>query len=245
MQRSGQNRLRSALGNVLSLASDQKIRLTKSGFTVDGEWGRRMPLRDLADGYKSTFYWVTDLWGWAVSHDPNKAMGEEISGIVLIDELEQHLHPIWQRYIIGRLREQFPKVQFIVTTHSPLVALGTADISDAAMVTLALEKGNRVSARNEDPSEFKGMRVDQALTSIFDLPTARSGDTGDQVLRFQELLAKVTLDQEEQKEFDLLRDTVIKNIPDVGEQSDDLQLHRKLIELISGQSEGSDAAGEK
>ena len=46
---------------------------------------------------------------------------KETEGIVLIDEVDLHLHPTWQQRIIGDLKEIFPKVQFIVTTHAPAV----------------------------------------------------------------------------------------------------------------------------
>ena len=48
----------------------------------------------------------------------NPLLGE---GIVLIDEIELHMHPSWQRKILGVLRQTFPNIQFIVTTHSPIV----------------------------------------------------------------------------------------------------------------------------
>ena len=55
----------------------------------------------------------------------NPALGEraaqETSGIVLIDEVDMHLHPAWQQTILADLKKAFPKIQFIVTTHSPQV----------------------------------------------------------------------------------------------------------------------------
>lgn len=228
-----QHNLRSSLRKVLNLGSKQEIKLTSSGFTIDGDWGKEMPLRDLADGYKSTFYWVTDLWGWAVSHDPTISMSKEISGVVLIDELEQHLHPKWQRYVIGYLRKQFPKVQFIVTTHSPLIALGTADIDNATIVALKLESENRVMAREEEAKDYRGMRVDQVLTSIFELPIARSGDTGDQILQFQELFARDDLDEKEQIALEHLRDSVIKDLPEVVENVEDKKIRKEVLNLLA------------
>ena len=245
MEGTRRGHLRSALGKVLDLERGDRIRLTKSGFTVDGSWGRGMPLRDLADGYKSTFYWITDLWGWAVSYDRSIISSEDISGIVLVDELEQHLHPTWQRYVLMRLRTQFPKVQFIVTTHSPLIALGTADIDDARMVALKLGSGNRVTVLEEDAKEYRGMRVDQILTSIFELPIARSGDVGDQILRFQELLAKDELSPEERETFERLKDGVIKELPAVAEHAEDLQIHRRILDLLANLQDDSGVLGER
>ena len=77
-------------------------------------------LRDLADGYKSTFLWVTDFLGWALTS--GRKLATDVDGIVIIDELEQHLHPKWQKQLIKTLREVWPRVQFFTSTHSPLVA---------------------------------------------------------------------------------------------------------------------------
>ena len=106
----------------------QKVNLSKSGITIDGNWGKKMPLRDLADGYKSTFIWITDLLGWAISYDDSIKKAADIQGIVLIDEIEQHLHATWQRVLIKQLKELFPKIQFIAATHSPLIAASIGEI---------------------------------------------------------------------------------------------------------------------
>ena len=63
------------------------VQLHKTGITFDGPWGRRMPFRDLADGYKSGLLWLTDFLGWAVSQFPDIKNVSQIQGIVLIDEV--------------------------------------------------------------------------------------------------------------------------------------------------------------
>ncbi len=245
MEQNRQNNLRSSLKNVLDLGGRGTIGLTNSGFVVSGLWGTRMPLRDLADGYKSTFHWITDLWGWAVSYDRNIKSSSDISGIVMIDELEQHLHPTWQRYVISRLRSEFPHVQFIVTTHSPLVALGTADIDNANMITLKLKEKNIVEPLEEEASIYKGMRVDQILTSIFELPIARSGEIGDQILKFQELFVRDDLSEGEQKTFEHLRDSIIKDLPEVAENAEDRKINKEILKLLAEFKNSLDKSGEK
>lgn len=142
--------------------------LATHGITVGGPWGPDMPLRELADGYKSTFLWVTDFLGWALSHDPKLQKSNEISGVVLVDELEQHLHPKWQRIIVSDLRKQFPKIQFITTTHSPIVASSIGQIDEEIerdrLIHLNLEEGNRV-VPEEIKESMKGYRADQVLAS--------------------------------------------------------------------------------
>ena len=91
-----------------------------SGINAIDPRGVSIALRDLADGYKSTFLWVTDFLGWAFANQNGE--GKNLKGIVVIDELEQHLHPKWQRRIIPVLRRIWPHVQFFAATHSPLIA---------------------------------------------------------------------------------------------------------------------------
>ena len=77
---------------------------------------------DLPDGFRSTLAWLADLcsaWhelGPDQSRDP-----QDITGIVLIDEIDLHLHATLQRRLVPALRKALPNIQFIVTTHSPLV----------------------------------------------------------------------------------------------------------------------------
>jgi AAA domain, putative AbiEii toxin, Type IV TA system/AAA domain len=80
---------------------------------------------DLPDGYRSTVAWLADLcaaWHETAAPDEKRSVKpEEITGIVLVDEIDLHLHFRLQREIIPRLRKALPKVQFIVTTHSPMI----------------------------------------------------------------------------------------------------------------------------
>ena len=84
--------------------------------------GRSFSIEQLSDGYKTTLAMVMDIAIRMVEANPSKgAAALSASGIVLIDELELHLHPSWQQRIIPDLRRTFPNVQFICTTHSPQV----------------------------------------------------------------------------------------------------------------------------
>lgn len=83
----------------------------------------RIPINQLSDGYKTTISLVADIAYRMAVLNP-QLLGnvcKETDGIVLIDEVDLHLHPAWQERILADLTEIFPKVQFIVSTHSPLV----------------------------------------------------------------------------------------------------------------------------
>lgn len=82
-----------------------------------------MIVSDLSDGFRSIISMVADLAYRMVRLNPHLDAETALKtpGIVLIDEIDMHLHPIWQQTIMGDLRSAFPKVQFIITTHSPQV----------------------------------------------------------------------------------------------------------------------------
>ena len=87
---------------------------------------------DLPDGFRSAVAWIADLcsiWCEKAPHLAANANPADIHAIVLIDEIDLHLHPSLQRALIPRLRKAFPLVQWIVTTHSPLV-LANFDVNE-------------------------------------------------------------------------------------------------------------------
>lgn len=96
---------------------------------------------DLPDGFRSSAAWLADLCEtWCETH-PEQARTEshtEIDAIVLIDEIDLHLHPSLQRELVPRLRRALPKVQWIVTTHSPLV-LANFDANEIVALDRDLE----------------------------------------------------------------------------------------------------------
>jgi predicted ATP-binding protein involved in virulence len=90
---------------------------------VQFESGEAATWKELSDGFHVYLSLVTDLARRAVmlnEQDGGEAPGK-IEGVVLIDEIDLHLHPRWQRVVLDGLRKTFPRLQFVVTTHSPQV----------------------------------------------------------------------------------------------------------------------------
>ncbi|NOK32727.1 hypothetical protein D7W79_10785 [Corallococcus exercitus] len=94
---------------------------------VDGN-GCEVPVENMSDGYRSilsmTFELIRQLsrtYGSDKLFVPGDATTIIVPGVVLIDEIDAHLHPVWQRRVGRWFREHFPNIQFIVTTHSPLI----------------------------------------------------------------------------------------------------------------------------
>jgi hypothetical protein len=101
---------------------------------------------DLPDGYRSTVAWLADLCcAWHETAAPGATRSvkpQEITGIVLVDEIDLHLHFRLQHEIIPRLRKALPKVQFIVTTHSPMI-LACFDRSELIVLDEESSDGQR------------------------------------------------------------------------------------------------------
>jgi hypothetical protein len=109
------------------------VKVSSEGVQLSGPGGVELSLHDMSDGYRSALALLIDL----LRHMSNMygalglvtRSGERLvvphPGVVLIDEVDAHLHPSWQRRIGFWLKERFPAVQFLVTSHSPLVVQAT------------------------------------------------------------------------------------------------------------------------
>lgn len=81
----------------------------------------KVPAVALAHGYRSTIAWIADLVGHILLESDADVEPADFEGLVLIDEIDLYLHPKWQALLIPALRKTFPRLQFVVTTHSPVV----------------------------------------------------------------------------------------------------------------------------
>jgi len=84
---------------------------------------QNVPFHFLSDGYRNMIGTAADIAYRMAVLNPQlmEKVTEETEGVVLIDEIDLHLHPNWQRIVVGKLMETFPKVQFVATTHSPFI----------------------------------------------------------------------------------------------------------------------------
>lgn len=172
-QRRRLDQAKELLLNILPEIED--IRLTSSSgpnptpraeFKTPYGW---VPLRQLGYGYQALITWVTDLVSRMVERYPDSPDPLAEPAVVLVDEIDLHLHPVWQRKLMGFLTERFPNTQFIATAHSPLVAQAAAD----ANLAVLRREGDHVVIDN-DVDDIRNWRIDQILTSdLFGLPTAR------------------------------------------------------------------------
>ncbi|MEO1670785.1 MAG: TIR domain-containing protein [Cyanobacteria bacterium J06631_2] len=202
------NRLESLLLEVLGLGdSEYQISYTDRGIEVSGAWGRQ-PLEVLSDGYRTTTEWILDFIGWLVQSN-RLSNSSSIGGILLIDEIEQHLHPRWQRYIVQRLREQFPQTQIIASTHTPLVASGIVDVESGILLKLDRDEIQCFGVRVIDKNSLDGKRADQILASeAFGLATTRNPGSQDKIDRYVELLGIASRTEAEEAEVQQLKSQI-------------------------------------
>ena len=117
--------------------------------------------------------------------------------MVLIDEIDLHLHPKWQRKILRYLSKKFPNTQFIATAHSPLIVQAAED----ANLVLIKRKGAQVVIENA-PDIIKNWRIDQILTSeLFGLSSARSEKTEKIMTERRKILEKPKLNVNDKKKL--------------------------------------------
>jgi len=125
----------------------------------------------LSDGYRAYIGWICDLLYQIDQGGHDDLPLDENRGIVLIDEIDLHLHPEWQRIVLPTLSETLPKLQFICTTHSPIV-IGTVY---TANLHVLLPDGESASRLDRPREEVHGLNADQILTSpYFGLVSSRA-----------------------------------------------------------------------
>jgi len=177
-----------------------KNRIKQGGVLITTKHGKEIPLNDFSLGYKTTVFWSVDLSWRLFNKYPNSANPLSEPAIVLIDEIDLHLHPKWQLEIIDNLSKHFPNIQFIATAHSPLMV--QSDTKANFAVLKFNDDTKSVEIMNE-PVGVDGWRVDQILTSdYFGLDSTR-GPEYDKLLKKRSILiAKKSLTPKERKELE-------------------------------------------
>ena len=172
--------------------------------------GTKVPTSSLSDGYRSVVALAGDLVWRLMAAFPQSENPLAEEGVVLIDELDIHLHPSWQREIAAMLRHHFPNIQFIVATHSPFIAAGAGE--DALTLRLQTEEGRAVV---EPVPSVAFKSVDDVLRSkAFGLVSTYSPQAQAKINQYdalrrkkhrtpaeEELLGQLSLDMENARPF--------------------------------------------
>lgn len=182
---------------------------------IDHE-GTSVPARLLSDGERGALALVLDLSRRLAQANPKMPdPTTEAEAIVLIDEIDLHLHPKWQRQIVRNLAATFPRCQFIATTHSPQVI---GDVEHGRIQIIA-------DGQVYSPTHSFGVDASRVLEEIMNVdPRARE---------VQELLSDISREVGAQR-FEEARELVAKLSGQLGENDPEVTRTRTLIDFMEG-----------
>ena len=176
-----------------------KFQRTQLDFTLETEDGEIIDLKTLSDGYSAIVNMVTEI---IMRMEAITFGGLGVSGIVLIDEVETHLHVALQREILPFLTTMFPNIQFIVTTHSPFVL---QSVDDA--IIYDLETNQTINQEKE----LWAYSYEALIDGYFEVAKF-SGLLQKKIERYKELIIKDGLNREEKKDLRQLKKE-LENVP--------------------------------
>lgn len=153
---------------IQTLTGFSELRIIRNPLRMEVHKGDQvLDVRHLSDGEKCLFALAGDLARRLAIANPALKKPLTGSGVVIIDEVDLHLHPEWQRRIIPNLLKTFPNCQFVISTHSPHI------ITHVKPENLFLLKQNGEDIEVERPNESYGKNVDRILEDLMGLPTTR------------------------------------------------------------------------
>ena len=189
-----------------------------------------MPLNVLSQGTQSVIQCLARfLFGYAEYYDFPPDL-EEKPGVLIIDEIDAHLHPSWQRRIIPALTQRFPNLQMFCSTHSPLMLAGLT----AGQVQLLRRDEHGVSVSTNE-SDVIGWTADEILRNYLDVPNPTDVTTAEHVRRLQELRRKGELNTEESEELQKLRRVVSSELLS-GPMSSQVEQFAEELKQARGES---------
>lgn len=186
---------------------------------VEFENGQLLPFALLSDGYRNLIAVAADIAWRAVRLNPHHGRDAAAlaEGVVLIDEIDLHLHPAWQRRVIGDLRRTFPKVQFVATTHSPQVVSS----AKSEWIRLVTPDGQVRPIQHGE-----GRDSNSLLEDVFGVPE-RPVETSERLGRLFDLIDEMAWERAEASWADL-RAFLGPNDPDVVRARTTIDLERGL-----------------
>lgn len=208
------NAVRRALSEIVDCYKNPRIETRPLRFIMDriDHDGSTHELRieQLSEGYKIVIAMVADLAARMSEANPDMDNPLNATGIVLVDEIDLHLHPRWQRDILKQLTNVFPNVQFIVSTHSPVIVIGAAEI--AQIVNL-----NHINSNvNLNQANIMISNIGQVLLSdLFGLNYLHAPEWDRKIDERNALLSKSELSDQEKKRLSELDNEmkVLTSIP--------------------------------
>ena len=200
--------------------------------TIDGN----LPLNVLSQGTQSTIQWVAHfLFGYAQYYDYPEDL-EEKPAILIVDEIDAHLHPSWQRRIIPALTGNFPNLQIFCSTHSPLMLAG---LGEGQVQLLSRDADGKVTM-STNPWDMAGWSAEQILRSVLGVRDTMDLTTASEIDRMGELSLKTTLSETEKAELEEIRERIGQLLPG-GPASSLMESFLRFLREVYSENESSSA----
>lgn len=156
----------------VAVAIDDETSSTPTVFFIH-ENGQKLRLDHLSHGYQVVTAMMVDLANRMIQDNPDSEQPLDEPAIVLIDELDLHLHPAWQQKIIGMLDQFFKNTQFIITTHSPLIVQSCPRMN-LVLLKKSDDPAQGVVIENRVGVSYLGWTIEEILREMMDLQNIRS-----------------------------------------------------------------------
>lgn len=165
----------------------------------------RLPVSTLSDGIRVIIGLVGDIAHRCVRLNPHFGAdaAKRTHGVIMIDEVDMHLHPEWQQLVLGALTDAFPLIQFIVTTHSPQV-LTTVKREN---IRILKETSDGVWNAPEPKEETKGVESAAALVNVMNVDPVPPVQEAQDLSRYQQLIQLRQHECDEARKLRVLLDT--------------------------------------
>jgi energy-coupling factor transporter ATP-binding protein EcfA2 len=218
--------IQTALNNFLPEVSFSRIDRENRRLIFDTPDGA-VPLNMLSDGYQNAAGWCGDLLYRITEIFSDYKNPLAIRGILLIDEIDLHLHPLWQRQLRKYLNEQLPNFQIIASTHSALTAQQSGPQELFVMRRVEVQKEIKLFQCMGDPQK---LLVHQLLLSdMFELPSLNSPQIQAKREEYVALKKKHRLSEDDRRRLSVLR----KDLEDVPDWTRETKRDRELRALLN------------
>jgi len=208
--------VREALNMVSPSFGDFHVNRNPRAFMMKKE-GQDISMEQLSDGEKCYLTLIGDIARMLAMTNPQADAPLKGQGCILIDEIDLHLHPLWQSEILGRLTQIFPNCQFMVTTHSPFVVSNVKTFEKDKFFMM-----NHCEALEATTNTY-GKRIDQILLEFFHVNSLRNADVEQNISQIWSLLSSPTRNE---AEYESLKDWLRQRI----DNSDEVLAHINLEE---------------
>ena len=167
--------------------------------SIETRFDGQVDLDRLSSGIQSSLLWIRFLALRMVHHYQFEIGWQDKPAILLIDEIENHLHPTWQRRVIPALREHFPGLQIFATSHSPFVVAGLK----AGQVHLLHRDERGAITADPNPEDIVGWTADEILRTMMGVEYPTDDETARHAAELRQLRSegpRPTPDQEEKRQ---------------------------------------------